>query len=91
MPDELMMHAAEWQPSMPQRVLALNVYDLRLRRARNTIWTRSQGNWVPALHVGGRGRPIATRNEARNCEAQPASLTISTAVAAEFGDGWPER
>jgi hypothetical protein len=62
-----------------------------LAAERNSIWTRTQGPWVPSLHVRGRAGRIPTRNELRNCKAQAASLTVDTALAVELGYGWPER
>jgi hypothetical protein len=54
-----------------------------------SIWTRNQGPWVRSLPVRDRVRRIPTRNEARHCKAQAASLTVDTALAAELGDAWP--
>lgn len=62
-----------------------------LATERNSVWTRTQGPRVLSLHVRDRVRRIPTRNEVRNCNAQAASRTVDTALAAELGDAWPER
>jgi predicted ATPase/DNA-binding SARP family transcriptional activator len=56
---------------------------------RASLLTRSPSSWALYLHVRDEVRHLLTRDEATQCKAQAASLTVDTALAEELGDAWP--